>query len=280
MATRINIPKWLDKYNRWQIKVRKDGERKTFTCPIPGRKGKIECQRKADAWLEDDVISGDSKVSKLYKQWMEELKVAGGTSHYKQYKSFGDVYIIKKIGNKKTGAVTTQDLQGIILYAYASGNKGKGLSHKTLRGLRSCIIAFIKYARKSKASTLHPEGLYIPKGAKKSKKNILQPNDIAILFSRDTTTSHRKEVPEWYIYAFRFAVVTGLRPGELLGMKRSDITKDVCMIRRSINSHNEITDGKNDNAERSFVLTNTAKQILRDQRKMLSKNSVVSPYIF
>ncbi len=73
MADRINVPKWLDKYERWQIKVRKDGERKTFTSPIPGRKGQLACQKKADAWLENDIVDGSIRFSVLYDRWIEEL---------------------------------------------------------------------------------------------------------------------------------------------------------------------------------------------------------------
>ena len=54
---RINTAIWLEKYQRWQIKVQKDGERKTFTCPVPGRKGQIECNGKADKWLMDGAIT-------------------------------------------------------------------------------------------------------------------------------------------------------------------------------------------------------------------------------
>ena len=101
MATRINIPKWLPAYNRWQIKVRKDGERRTFTCSIEGRKGQIECQKKADAWLNDDIINPNLKVHVLFDRWIEQLKITTSTSHWKQYDQYGRNYIKKQSATKK-----------------------------------------------------------------------------------------------------------------------------------------------------------------------------------
>ena len=42
MPTRNHSAVWLDNLNRWQINVQKYGERKTFSCSIPGRTGKAE----------------------------------------------------------------------------------------------------------------------------------------------------------------------------------------------------------------------------------------------
>ena len=46
MATRKVEAKWMENQQRWQVKVQDDGERKAFYSPIPGRKGKIEAERK------------------------------------------------------------------------------------------------------------------------------------------------------------------------------------------------------------------------------------------
>ena len=47
MAKRTNTAVWLEKHERWQINVQKDGIRKTFTSSIPGRNGQREANRKA-----------------------------------------------------------------------------------------------------------------------------------------------------------------------------------------------------------------------------------------
>ena len=55
---------------------------------------------------------------------------------------------------------------------------------------------------------------------------------------------HRKPQPEWYVHAFRFIIVNGLRRGECAGIREEDIHAGVLTIQRSINRLGEITDGK------------------------------------
>ena len=280
MGKRTNTAVWMDKYNRWQIKVQKDGLRKTFYSSLEGRKGQRECNEKADAWLDDNIVNSSVKVSILFEKWIDELKVTTSKSFWRQYEGYGRNYIKPQIGAMKIGNINEQHLQEVILYAYSNGNEKNGLSDKTLRNIRACLMAFIKYTRKNKATTLFPESLYIPKAAKKSVKNILQPNDFKLLFSRTKTIYHKKEITEWYIYAYRFEVVTGLRPGELIGLKHEDIKGNICTLHGAINVYNEHTTGKNENALRSFVLSDIAIKILADQRTMLKGVKLLSPYIF
>ncbi len=49
MGLRTNTAAWLPNQQRWQIKVQKDGVRKTFTSSKPGRTGQREANAKADA---------------------------------------------------------------------------------------------------------------------------------------------------------------------------------------------------------------------------------------
>ena len=95
---------------------------------------------------------------------------------------------------------------------------------------------------------------------------ILQPESLRALFTIDTTLWRGKRVQDPYINAYRFSAVTGLRPGELIGLRWADVHGDQVCIRRAINVHGEETRGKNENALRAFTLTGTAAAILADQR--------------
>ena len=53
---RKNEAKWYDSAKRWQIKIQKDGERRTFFSSTKGTKGKIAAEKAADAWLENAEI--------------------------------------------------------------------------------------------------------------------------------------------------------------------------------------------------------------------------------
>ncbi|MDL2254562.1 site-specific integrase, partial [Ruminococcaceae bacterium OttesenSCG-928-I18] len=141
----------------------------------------------------------------------------------------------------------------------------KGLSKKTLQNILGVEKAFIKYCRKAKYTQLLPENVTIPKSARLKGRAILQPHDIIKLFNNDTVPFRGKIARDDYVYAYRFQVLTGLRPGELVGLRWYDVHDKTIYIRRSINYYGEETTGKNNNAIRSFELSGMAYAILQKQ---------------
>lgn len=274
---RKNQAAWIESRQRWQIKVQKDGVRKTFTSPTPGTRGKAEAERKADRWLEDPVTAENVRVGKLLDDYEKHLSETKSTSHTRQYTGFIEHHIRPVIGLKRVSALTEGDLQDIIDQAYAK-NK---LAAKTLKDVRGCLSGFMKWCRQHGKTRLYPESLTIPAGAKKSEKHIIQPDGLTTLFTVTTSTWRGKPVEDWYIHAYRFAVLTGVRPGELRGLEdRADVRGDKVTIRRAINIHDEVTQGKNDNARRTFQLSPRAQAEVAAQRNMLKQHGIVSKYLF
>ncbi|MCD7947539.1 MAG: site-specific integrase [Oscillospiraceae bacterium] len=274
MGLRTNTAQWLDKYQRWQIKVQKDGERKTFYSSRPGRAGQRECNAKADAWLDGGIQASNKYVRNYFEQWLQELEVTTGTAHHSQYSGYWRTRIKPKIGNLKLDNLTEQHLQAII----NQGHKD-GLAKKTLMNIRSCLVAFIKYARKCKATNLHPEDIYIPRGAKVKEKKILQPDGIKTLFTKEDSLYLGKVEFEPLVFAWRMQVLTGLRPGELLGLRWDDINfkSQTISIKKSINRFGEETTGKNENARRKFKMMPLVKDLLLEYKKRVS---VLSQSVF
>ena len=257
MGKRTNTAVWQEKYSRWQIKVQKDGIRKTFYSSKPGRTGQREANSKADAWLDDGIENQTLKVSRAADEYIDQLKLTASTSHYKQTEYIMRLYVKARIGNVKISELHPQHLQSVIDYAFS-----RKLSKKTLKDIRACITAFIKYCRKCRYTNLITEDITIPNGAPTKEKAILQPDALRTLFAVDTTTNGK---PEPLIGAFRFQCLTGLRPGELVGLMWEDIFKDTVHISRSINVHGEITTGKNDNARRTFSLNELTRAIIGER---------------
>jgi integrase len=75
-------------------------------------------------------------------------------------------------------------------------------------------------------------------------------------------------------------VLTGVRPGELIALRWTDIKKDKVTIMQSINDSGELTQGKNKNARRTFKIGELALIILDDQRELLNKLGVESKFVF
>ncbi|MFZ2537989.1 MAG: site-specific integrase [Oscillospiraceae bacterium] len=260
---------WMDNHKRWQINVQKDCERRSFYSSTPGRDGKRECHRKADQWLDDNITDQNVRFSTLYKEYVENLKLTTSKSNWSKIDCDGRNWIIPVIGKKKISSLTEQNLQSVIDKAYAAG-----LAKKTLSNIKAVLTSFMKYCRRKKVSTLLPENLNIPKGAKIGEKRILQPDDLTKLFTVDTTMMRGKRIEDKYINAYRFHVLTGLRPGELMGLEWTDIIGNMVYIKRSINQFREITKGKNNNAIRHFALTDIAQQVILEQKNISKTNSV------
>lgn len=262
MGKRVGTAKWMEKQNRWQIKVQKDGERRTFTSSKPGRTGQREANAKADAWLDDGIENANKRVSALLDEFIADLKARTSRSNWHGEEGRVKKWIKPQIGKFKMSQLTDQKLQNVINNAYQTAN----LSKKSLKNLRATLFAFCKYCRKNKISSFTPEDVVLPSNAISKEKRIIQPEDLKTFFTVDTTIFKGKRIFEPYIYAFRFQIVTGLRPGEIIGLNRSgDIIGDIVSIKRAVNIYGEETAGKNQNSRRSFLLFPLAKTILNQQ---------------
>lgn len=270
MGRRTNTAQWMPNQKRWQIKVQKDGVRKTFTSSKPGRTGQREANRKADQWLDEGICNTRMLVEAAYEQWIAEVMATTSRSNWEPIVSRWKVWVGPAIGKKRIEDLTEAHLQSAVNHGYAGG-----LSKKYLRSMCADIRALCKWMRLQKLTTLFPESLHVPKGARSQEKEILQPDDLKKLFEVDTTLWRGKVVPDPYIYAYRFSAVTGMRPGEMIGLRWKDVKGSVIQIRRAINSRGEVTHGKNENACRAVQLTPLAEEILAQQRALTGNEESV-----
>jgi integrase len=274
MGKRVNTAVWLEKQQRWQIKVQKDGVRRTFTSAKPGRTGQREANRKADLWLDEGISSTTKRCSELWEEFLISVKATAGSSYVEQVEKFGRNYILPVIGVRRIGDLSAGMLQDVLNRAYKEGclnpdgkRKSAGnLSRKTLQGIRGVEMAFVKWARQHQYTSLRPEDeVVVPKGARNKGKRILQPDSLRILLSTDTRVIRGKVEADENIHAYRLAVMTGLRPGELLGLRVGDVAGNRLHLSRAINTLNEETSGKNENALRVLILHPLAVAELKAQ---------------
>lgn len=259
MGKRTNTAKWTGK--NWRIDVQRDGQRRSFYSSTPGRKGQREANGKADQWLDDGIEEKGLRVEDIYPKWLEDLKLTTSTSNWRPLDSRWRKWVNPVIGHKRVSQLTEKDLQDIINKMYA-GN----LSKKTLQNACIDLRAFLKYCRKARLTKFVPEELSIPSGARLKGKTILQPESLKTLFQIDTTARYGKVETDPFIHAYRFLALTGLRPGELIGLRWEDIQGRMVFVRRSINILGETTTGKNENALRSFCLSDLAYNVLMTQQ--------------
>jgi len=259
---RTNTARWVESAHRWQINVQKDGVRKTFTSAKPGRTGQREANAKADAWLDEGLMSRKVKVSDAWAEYYARAQKTTGESNWRPMGSRWRTWIEPRIGSRRLESLTVQQVQDILDDALAAGR-----SKKTLQNLMGDLTGFFRFCRRSGWSTFVADDLRIPDGARAGERSILQPLDFTILMSVDTTLYRGRRVSDPLIHYYRLAVLTGMRPGELLGLEWDDIQGNTIHIRRAVNIYGEITRGKNDNAVRAVPLSNLAYREIDAQRR-------------
>ena len=270
---RTNTARWIESARRWQINVQKDGERKTFVSSTPGRTGQREANAKADAWLDGGLKARRVTVAAAYREFLERKKRLTGQSNWRPIESRWKTWIEPELGHKRLEALTVQSVQCVLDNAKAAGR-----SEKMLRNIRGDLTSFFRYCRSSGLTTFRgEEELVIPPGAPKPEKTILQPADLVKLLNSTKTAYRGRVVDDDLVHIYRLAVLTGLRPGELLGLRWSDVYGDEVRVDGARNVFGERTTGKNENARRAFRLSPLAAQELDAQREITGGLEYVCP---
>jgi|GEM_PF-1908811 len=190
-----------------------------------------ELQEKVRKVADLPVIKNKTKVSEWFERWLENIKALKKEATYNQYKDIYEQHIKPVIGNRKLSKIKQIDIQNVITEMskktrfkrvknketgeYEKVDTEEKLSTWTMKHARKVMsIAFTK-AFKDKLIAENPVAeIEIPKRQAKPRKT-LNTKELKILFEYAKKT-------RWY-WAMRFLLVTGLRRGELLALRWSDI---------------------------------------------------------
>lgn len=263
---------------RWIYRVKRDdGREKTFTSVKEGMAGKRAVMKKARCWLDGTYIRSGRRVSDCWEGFLDYYKNIHGKEieAYHLFVDLGKAYILPNLGKIKVEDLRYKVFQNFLFDLRLK--TGELPSKSTFEVIRTALNQFIRYLVVVE-EMMEPFALPLqipPKAAGKKEKQILQPDDMKRLFSLNEWDSH-------YIYAFQFCSVTGLRPGELIGLRKEDIDliNNTVSISRSINERGEMTPGKNKNAVRTFAMNRIARSVIEKQLAYLEYRKVKSEWLF
>ena len=281
------------------IRKRKDGRWEgRYTAgrdPVTGKviyknvlgKTQAEVKAKLKAAIEKSnspvAVTERYTVGQWLDAWMENYaKLQVRPSSHKTYQGFIENHIKPTLGDILLEKLTAMDLQRLYKHLLESGrvectesrSKPKGLSVKTVRNINQMISSALNCAVEQRLIPSNPtKGCVLPKLERKEMK-ILPPESLGTFFEE----ARRSGVFELYY----IDLTTGLRRGELLGLKWSDIDLDkgIIHVRRQVLRQNgKIVEAplKTKNSYRNIAIGADAVKVLKG---MEQKDEYVFPSPF
>ena len=220
-------------------------------------------------------------LSEWLDKWLNEYMVFTIKENtFRSYQRNIENYIKKYIGNIPLSSLSTTDVQKFYNKIKKQGRinahrvHGYALSDNSVRDVHMVLHQALDVAVKERLIVRNPTyGTTIPKKVQ-TEKQILCDNQLEIF------TNAIKNEPYWYDF-FYLEIMTGLRRGEICGLKWNDInfTNSTLHVRRSISNKQGggvlIGDTKTDAGTRKIVLSPSVIAMLKEKQ-----STAVSEWIF
>lgn len=245
---------WNENERRWTLRVTRNGKTHKFTSREPGQKGKRAVIKAAREFSAHGTTR--ATVEDVRDEWLASIAARLGADSvpYSQAESLTRLYVLPRLGNWQITDVKLRDWQDCINLAKPC--KGRGvLSKKYLSNLRAQINLLTRYAYENEYTEPLRGQLYIPSDHPVVGKEILNPDQVRRMLEPSDC---------WYWSAWCLMLLTGMRPGEVYGLKVGDFDGVNITVRRAINARGKITQGKNKNARRTIPLHPIARKLITD----------------
>ncbi|MEY8575714.1 site-specific integrase [Oscillospiraceae bacterium 21-37] len=272
-----NIRKRKD--GRWEGRYtagRDPGSGKAIYKNVLG-KTQAEVKEKLARAIEDNkgldiVKAGQYTVGQWMDVWFENYaKIKVRPSSHKTYKGYIENHIKPTLGKIPLSKLTTLEVQALYRKLLTSGRverteskqQPKGLSAKTVQNINQVISSAMELAKRQKLISCNPtDGCALPKVEHQEMKTLTA--DQLAAFFREAKNSGVFEM-------YYLELATGLRRGELLGLKWGDINLETSTIqikRQIARINGEVVEAplKTKNSYRTLSIGTDAVEILRDQR--------------
>ena len=220
----------------------------------------------------DFTKSGKYTVGTWMDEWFENVaKIKVRPSSHQTYRGYIDNHIKPSIGNIPLEKLTTMDLQKLYRTLLTKGrverieaeNQPSGLSAKTVRNINQVISSALDLAVAQKIIPSNPtDACELPKVEHREMQTIPEEQLQAFLAEAKATGVYEM----YYI-----ELATGLRRGELLGLKWQDIDwkNGIIKVRRQIaRVDGQIVEAplKTKNSYRTVTISPQAIEVLKQQR--------------
>ena len=230
----------------------------------------------------DITKAGKYTVGEWMEVWFQDYaKIKVRPSSHQTYQGYIHNHIRPNIGDIPLEKLTSLDLQKFYKRLLAQGRvdrveaKGqpKGLSAKTVRNIHQILSSALKLAQEQRLILTNPaEGCALPR---------VEHQEMKTLTTVQLASFFREARESGVFELYYLELATGLRRGELLGLKWGDIDleRGDLRVRRQVSRINgEVVEAplKTKNAYRTLPLAEDTVSVLKEQRKKVGN----SPWVF
>ncbi|WP_455582851.1 tyrosine-type recombinase/integrase [Dysosmobacter sp.] len=241
-------------------------------------KQKLKAAMEASAEIDYQKCR-DYTVETWVTTWLENYaKLNVRPSSYLSYQGFLKNHIKPQLGSIPLGKLTSPDLQRFCKTLLESGriqrteakNKPRGLAPKTVRIIHQMLASALEKAAEQKMIAKNPaRNCALPK---------LEHREMRTLTAAQLGAFFREAKDSGVYELYYLDLATGLRRGELLGLKWGDIDmeKGIARIQRAISRQSgKVVEAplKTKNAYRTLPLSADAVGVLKEQKRKVNGNS-------
>ena len=235
-----------------------------------------------EAQALDITKAGKYTVGEWMEVWFQDYaKIKVRPSSHQTYQGYIHNHIRPNIGDIPLEKLTSLDLQKLYKKLLTTGRvdrleakrQPKGLSAKTVRNIHQILSSALKLAQEQRLILANPaEGCALPR---------VEHQEMKTLTTVQLASFFREARESGVFELYYLELATGLRRGELLGLKWEDVdlARGDLRVRRQVSRINgEVVEAplKTKNAYRTLPLAEDTVSVLKEQRKKVGN----SPWVF
>ncbi len=203
----------------WRAMVSVQGKRLSFSA---------KTKREGQAWLRQMLEeidygltydSAQTTLAKFMDEWLISVEPTIRFNTFKQYSQTAQLHILPVLGQLKLRDLKPEKIQQLYNQMVKTG-----ISLRTVQLVHSVLHRCLVHAVKLGVISRNPDDATTPPKPKPSEMNFFDETQI----QQFLITARTKNVRFFALY--HLAVATGMRQGELLGLKWSDLDWEQCLL--------------------------------------------------